>query len=314
MSNYVKISTLCYGEPLLFEEIDFSTKEKRMMKFLKEQLDKVLCESPDLIVFPECANRFALQDPQNNKEYYCYVEDRFLDYMKSVAKNNNVNIAYSAVRVDESIPQKPFKNSNIYINKKGEICGIYDKNHLVVEENSVSDTAYGTKANLIQLDFGSVATAICFDLNFNELLFKYKPQHPDLIVFSSNYHGGLKQAQWAYECRSYFVGAVKGARGGILNPFGEEVAYATNYTDYATATVNLDYELCHLDYNRPKIAAAKAKYKDALNIFDPGYVGAVMLSSEAGEVSAKDIINEFEIETLDHYIERALKHREQNMI
>lgn len=315
MSNHTKISVLCYQEPTLSSEnLDFISQEKFMMNFLQKQLDKVLFDLPDLIIFPECANRFALQAREKNKEFYLYVENRFTEYMMSVAKNNNVNVAYSAIRIDNSIPEKPFKNSTIYIDRNGKICGIYDKNHLVIEENTLSDIAYGTSSDLIHLDFGKVATAICFDLNFNELLYKYKAKKPDMIVFSSMYHGGLKQVQWAYECRSYFAGAIKGVRGAILNPYGVEIAHTTNYTSHTTAKINLDYQICHIDYNMEKIINAKKKYKDALKIYDPGYVGSLLLSSETSELSINDIIEEFEIETLDNYFERALNHRNQNTI
>lgn len=75
-------------------------------------------------------------------------------------------------------------------------------------ENEKTDIGYGDRADLISLDIGRVASASCFDLNFDELLQKHAPQKPDLTVFSSMYHGGLRQAQWAYTTQSHFVGAI----------------------------------------------------------------------------------------------------------
>ena len=68
----------------------------------------------------------------------------------------------------------------------------------------------GKDAPVFECDFGRVAFAICFDLNFDELRLKYVKAKPDLIIFSSMYHGGLMQAYWAYSCRAYFVGAIAG--------------------------------------------------------------------------------------------------------
>ena len=47
--------------------------------------------------------------------------------------------------------------------------------------------------------------------------------------------------------------------------------------------MNLDCEVFHLDLNRPKMKAAKAKYGHKLRRHDPGFPGAVLLSSETDE-------------------------------
>ena len=94
---------------------------------------------------------------------------------------------------------------------------------------------------------------------------------------------------------------------------GVTVAKTTTYTNWATATINLDYALCHIDYNWAKFMAAKEKYKDKLKIEEPDDIGAVMLSYEGEDKTIMDIISEFEIELLDEYIERSIKNREDNM-
>ena len=48
-----------------------------------------------------------------------------------MAKENNCYIAYSAHRYVPEDKELPYRNSTQLINRKGEIEGIYDKNHLV---------------------------------------------------------------------------------------------------------------------------------------------------------------------------------------
>jgi len=317
MSNYVKISTLGMSEPD-FSSLpkDFAVYEKEMKNFLTKQLDKVLPDRPDLIVFPECANRYVPNNIPELHEYYKYLGDRMIEFLKPYAIDNNTNIAYSAYRYVEGSEPKPFRNSNIYIGRDGEIKGIYDKNHICIGEYEDACVSYSDDASLTELDFGKVATAICFDLNFDELMYKYASQKPDLIVHSSMYHGGRRrQAQWAYTCRSFFVGSVGFGNlpCTILNPYGDVVAESTGYTDHVSAKINLDYELCHIDYNREKFAPLKAKYKDAVTIYDPGLVGSVMISSEISEKSAREMIKEFDIELLDDYFARARAHRKEHL-
>ena len=323
MARNTKISVLSIRPDIFKANIgDYAAYEKQIKEHLKRNIDKVLPECPDIILLPENCIRFGRYDWQipegfsvvdDNKEYYKYLGNRMVEFLGEIARDNNTYIAYSATRYIPEDEKFHFRNSTVYIDRKGGIAGIYDKNHLVVEENTKNNIAYGTEAKAFDLDFGRVASAICFDLNFNELMEKYKPQHPDLIVFCSAYHGGLKQEHWAYECQSYFAGAISGAPGRILNPFGETVASATNYTDHVSAMVNLDYRLCHIDYNWAKFTAAKEKYKTALTIHDPGLVGSVMLTYNDTDKTVEDVIDEFEIERLDDYFARARAHRAEHI-
>ena len=98
-----------------------------------------------------------------------------------------------------------------------------------------------------------------------------------------------------------------------MNPYGEIVAGSTNYTKHVSAAVNLDYALCHFDYNQEKLTAAKKKYKDALDVHDPGFVGSVLLTCNDPDMTVRDVIAEFEIEILDDYLERARAHRQANL-
>lgn len=321
MARNTAISILSIPHPRLEAKMGcYANYEKQITSYLSAYIDKVLPDKPDIIILPECCDRFSKDGypdidayDTDTMEYGKYMENRLTEFLSPIAKDNNTNIAYSSVRYVPYDEKYHYRNSTVYIGKDGEVRGIYDKNHLVVEENTIYNTAYGTEAKTFDLDFGTVASAICFDLNFNELMEKYKAQHPDLIVFCSEFHGGLKQEHWAYECQSYFAGAIALTPGRILNPYGETVAKATNYTPYATANVNLDYRICHIDYNMAKINAAKAKYKTALTVYDPGQVGSVMLTYNGTDKSVEDVIDEFEIERLDEYFARVRKHRHDNM-
>jgi hypothetical protein len=198
-----------------------------------------------------------------------------------------------------------WRNSCVVLDRKGDIAGIYDKNYPTIGEME-SGIKAGQIAPLIQCDFGSVAVAICFDLNFEQLRGQYAHDRPDLIVFCSMYHGGLAQGMWAYTCRAHFVGAVyPGNPSEIRNPAGEIVATSTNYFNYAVSRINLDVKLVHLDYNWEKLSALKEKYGTSVTISDPGQLGAVLIYSEDRDISVDQMIQEFDIELLDDYFNRA---------
>jgi hypothetical protein len=200
------------------------------------------------------------------------------------------------------------------LDRQGRVAGIYDKNHPTIGEIQ-SGIVPGREAALIETDFGRVALAICFDLNFDELRLHYARARPDLIVFSSMYHGGLMQAYWAYSCRSHFVGAIAGRAtpSQIRNPLGQVVASNTNYFDHAVATINLDCALVHLDENWQRLRAMKTRYGSAVSVTDPGQLGSVLIASTHRQHSIDDIIGEFEIERLDNYFTRSRAARQASV-
>ena len=310
MANYVKISTL--GPPMQSDPDPSKPQQAvdRMIAFWKDQLGQVLPDRPDLIVVPEVCDWFENLTGQQRLDYYRVRGNQVRDFFAGVAREHHCNVAYSAVR---QVDQQQWANTTQIIGRDGRVRGMYNKNHTVISETLEDGISSGTESPLIECDFGRVACAICFDLNFDELRLKYARARPDLIVFCSVYHGGLMQAYWAYSCRAHFVGAICNLPCEIISPLGRTLARSTNYFHYATAAVNLDCRMAHLDFNRERMQAAKDKYGPKITITDPGLLGSVLISSESDQLTADDVVKEFEIELLDDYFQRslALHHDEQ---
>jgi hypothetical protein len=306
MARYARISAVAPRPYEINTKHDLSTCVDEMIAHWDEWLDKVMYNKPDLIVLPEACDRPPNFPMELRKAYYEARGNRIRDHFMEVAKANNCNIAYSAARL---LPDGTYRNSTQFLNRKGGIDGIYNKNHLVTTEYTEGGILYGKDTPLIQMDFGTVGGVICFDLNFAELRLKYASIQPELIVFSSMYHGGLMQNYWAYSCHSYFIGAIPGDQCTIINPLGDLIAQSTNYYPYVTADVNLDFKMVHLDGNWNKLDEARKKYGKKVQVYDPGHIGVVLLTSESDEISSKDIIEEFEMELWDDYYARSLAAR-----
>jgi len=273
------------------------------------EIAKVLPDEPDLIVLPECCDTFFGHTADQLFEYL-KSKGRMLEHLKEAAKAHNTYIAYSAERYFPDDEKFPNRNSTVIIARDGSIAGIYDKNHVTINANTKNKSGYGSEAKVIETDFARIACCICFDLNFDELREKYIPRKPELVVFSSMYHGGLAQTHWAYTLDSYFASSVVGDQSRIIDPFGQEVATTTKDCNYATGRVNFDCVTVHLDENEKRIFAAKQKYGRAFKINDPSNHRTVILSCERDDMTIGDIVNEFEIETFESYIGRSRAHRE----
>jgi len=308
MARRVKISTIGAAAIKAPAGMDDQALVDNMIQHWRRQLDQVLPDRPDLIVVPEVCDRYNGHSRERVAQYYRERGERVLDFFRGVARDNGCNIAYSAAR---EAKDGTWRNSTLIIDRAGQVTGTYNKNHVVIEETTQSGVLCGQEAPIIECDFGRVACAICFDLNFDELRLKYVAARPEVILFPSMYHGGLMQAYWAYSCRAYFVGACCNLPSAILSPLGEILATSTNYTNFATATVNLDYRVAHFDHNWNRIKALKAKYGPRVTISDPGLLASFLITSEAEEISVAEMVREFEIELLDDYMARSLAHHHE---
>jgi hypothetical protein len=302
----VRIATLGPRSPSVDANAEPQAIVAQMIAHWQREFSQILPDRPDLIVVPEACDRPAGLSRERQLEYYRVRKNQVRDFFAKVAAENHCYVVYSATR---EMDDGTWRNSSVLIDRGGKVVGAYNKNHVVIEETTESGILCGREAPVFECDFGRVAFAICFDLNFDELRLRYVKAKPDLIVFSSMYHGGLMQAYWAYSCRAHFVGAISGLPCEIRNPQGEVIASSTNYFDYAVADVNLDCRLAHLDYNWSRLRELKNKYGPKVTIRDPGFLGSVLVSSEDETVSVDEMIGEFHIELLDDYMARALAHR-----
>jgi len=274
---------------------------ERVIAFWGNELKQVLPDKPDLILLPEFCDLSGA-----GEEYLNARGDRVINYFASVARENGCYIVFGTKRKNK---EGIWRNSCIMIDRAGKIAGIYDKNFPTIGEMEEGIKA-SDEAPVFRCDFGTVGIAICFDLNFDELRLKYAAQKPDIMLFSSMYHGGFVQSLWAYSCRSFFVGSVyRSTPSEILNPLGEMIASNTNYFDYAVAKIILDYEIVHLDYNCEKLRLLKNKYGESVNIHDPGKLGVVLVTSLDEKISVQEMIDEFSLERVDDYFLRARKFR-----
>ncbi|MBN2592771.1 MAG: carbon-nitrogen hydrolase family protein [Sedimentisphaerales bacterium] len=310
--GYVTIATIGSGPASVASNTEPQQVVEKMIAHWNRQFAQVLPDRPDLIVVPEACDRPSGLSAEKLLEYYQIRKDQIQQFFADTARDNKCYIVYSAYRI---MPDGSRRNSSILIDRKGNVTGIYNKNHPTIGEIE-NGTLCGKDAPIIECDLGRVAMAICFDLNFDELRLKYVKAKPDLIIFSSMYHGGLMQSYWAYSCRCHFVGAIAGSAtpSEIRNPLGQIIASNTNYFNFAVAKVNLDCKMAHLDYNWERLRKLKAKYGPKVTISDPGCLGSVLISSEHETISVDDMIKEFQIELLDDYFDRALDycHKPEN--
>ena len=304
MSNYVKISLLGPDFLLLDPEGDSKLNYKYMKEHWETQLDFVLPDKPDLIILPEVCDRPWEFPHEPKMEFYKVRGNDFFDMLKKKAKENHCYIAYAWER---ELPDGSWRNAVTLIGRDGNEIGVYDKNFITLEQMEYGVFKHGADAPVFELDFGRVGCAICFDLNFDELCNRYAAQKPDLIIFSSYYHGSIKANYWAYKCRAFLAGAIARNECYIISPDGKKIAATDHRLRFLTHTVNLD--CCHVHAGRAeegKLADLKARYGCGVRIEDSGCLDSFLVYSELDGVKAYDMVKAAGIETFDEHLAKAL--------
>ena len=312
MARCAKIVGLCFETIANNLEItDISWYKDKIKDRILTQLNNCLCEKPDLIITPECCNRVGEWKYTQKQDFYRIYGDEFQQMMSDFAKEHKVNIAYACGRYVEEDKEFPYRNSVVYYDREGKVAGIYDKNLLVPGEHTVTRIGHGKlPEELIQLDFGTVATAICFDLHDERLLDRYAELNPDLIVFSSFFTGNVWREMWALRCKAYLASSiVPHMNGRIIDPFGNEIASSSDTRRYSACMINFDYKVIHSDENEDwrsfKLSEAKKKYGDGFDYTAPNGTGCRLIQCNMTDKTIDDIIEEYNIETYEHYFGRA---------
>ncbi|HDJ89155.1 MAG TPA: hypothetical protein ENG40_00470 [Thermoprotei archaeon] len=120
------------------------------------------------------------------------------------------------------------------------------------------------------------------------------------------YPGGKQIISWALDYGVYIISSIGGEGNGVIvDPLGRIWLESSRYSPIICKTINLDYEILHLDYNFSKLEKIKKKYGDSVEIEVSRPEAIFMMTSYLEDKSIEDIIREFDLETREKYFERA---------
>lgn len=304
MSNYVTISCISHSPPTLDAGLPHGRAVDIMITHWRDRLESVLAEDPDIIVLPEHRDHPIIPGctPDWRRGFLARRGDDVRDFFAEIASRHRTYVAYSAHRLTSD---GSMYNSIQMIDRSGEVVGVYDKVYLTPGEYLDYNLRHGTDLPIFDLDFGRVAPAICFDMHFDDYRTARARQRPDLILFSSAYHGGLVQPAWAFQARAYLAGSIiPPASSSILSPVGDLLGESIDQGYRVTRTVNFDAAVLARPANRDKFDEIKRRYRKDVRIHDPGRLGAVLLTSESTKFTVHDVIEEFGLERIDDYYDR----------
>ena len=304
----IKVSIIGADRPLGPADVSQATAEA-CFAYWKGWMDREIANRPDLVVLPEGVLSFRGYGDEKKLVVVRNCGDRLLKMFQAYAREHACYLSFNAYRQRSD---GRFGNTSFFLDREGDVIAVYDKVYPTPDE--IEWKAFpivpGPGPVVVDTDFGRVGFATCFDLNFRDLIEAYAQEKPDVICFQSAYDGDFWRRVWSYTCRAYLVGCtVGGLAKEIDGPSGEVLMHSHNYFFTATAKINTNCRVIHLDDNWTGIQKAVDKYGDRFEMRNPGAVGAVTVLSRDPKLPIDDIIREFGLILWDDYYARSVRLR-----
>ena len=139
------------------------------------------------------------------------------------------------------------KNTAAVIGRHGELVERYDKIHPTIKECEQRRITPGAAVSVVETDFGRLGLAICYDIGWPAQWAALAEQGAELIVWPSAYDGGFPLTAYAWLHSYYVVSSVHTEHSRIIDITGQVVASTSRWHRLATATIDLEKELFHID-------------------------------------------------------------------
>lgn len=131
------------------------------LNFAKKAIEKAVKKGCDLIVFPEMFLTGYIATEQTKTIAITKSDDLIRD-LQTVCKLNNIACVFGFPRKEKS----RIFNSACFIDRNGEMVGIYDKTHLFGDEKLYFSA--GNELKVFDTSFGKIGLLICYDIEIPE--------------------------------------------------------------------------------------------------------------------------------------------------
>ncbi len=296
MSRHARIATLCQSQA------HFPTQEENRSHIFT-QLDLALRQSPDLVCLPETFVTAGVA----RKSVFEIAEPLDGPTLSAAAERARRHRAYILCPLFIRRDEQCF-NSAVLLDRKGEILGIYDKNHPVTSSPDYTvfedGTTPGSSVPVFDLDFGRIGIQICFDIQFPHGWAELARQGARIVFWPSAYNGGFPLQAYAWQHHYYVISASAHTRSRIIDPCGTVLEESSGLVNFLCRDINLDYAVCHSDFNYSIPDRILQTYPGRVLIRDHPDTGHFLIELLDPTLSMARLQEEFGFETAAEYIRR----------
>lgn len=241
MKTLARIATVCQGGR---GQGSIEANRSHMLGLL----ERALLQKPDVVCLPEAFLKMGLSGVSPDR----VVEPVPGPTIDAVAKLARKCGCYVICPL-RTLRDGRHWNSAVIIGRSGEVVGQYDKLHPVTTspDYTVFESGISPGADLpvFDLDFGRIGIQICFDAGFPETWQALADRGVKAIFWPSAYDGGFRLQALAALHQVHVITSVRTERSRIIDPCGRVQASTDRFAPIAVRDVNLDFEVCHYDFN-----------------------------------------------------------------
>jgi len=279
------------------------------MSRVRERIEKVGRDRPDIVLLSEMfANQPNRSGRDAAREAAQTVPGPISEELSALARKHSTYIAFGLLR---KVGEKLF-NSLILLDREGSHVWTYDKVTPTAGEMEPASISPGKPPTAYDCGFARIGAAICFDINFLELGELYFRQEIELLLFASAFPAGRLLDHWAVRYGFAVAGSTWYERNRIIDCTGAEVARTSELIPYATAVMNLNRRVVHMDGNLDKLDRMRTKYAGDVIVEDMRDEAVCAITSLRPGLEVSRLIREFEIETLPAYFDRSRRIRAEH--
>ncbi len=272
--------------------------------------------NPDFVVFTEGARQLGIpRDHEDSKGEP--VPGPLTEALGAAAAKAKTHVV---VGMYERDGETKF-NSSVLIGRDGNVIGAYHKVQPTIGEIEDDNITPGVEAPTWETDCGLVGMCICFDLKFPEVPMMLARNKARIVFFSSAFNGGARQASIARD-HGYFLVISQPMQSAIVDMCGTKLGWTgfeeplvrkDDLLPFAVADINADSKAYHLDYNQEKLGDVRKKYGLGVRFHIQRFEATFVMESMMDDVTVEDIEQEFGLEDLWDYYDRARGVRIENL-
>lgn len=296
MSSRARIITTCQAGR-------FRQSVEANREHILSMLELALKQQPDLVCLPETCTTGGVRF-QSLAEVAEPVSGPMIDAVARLARKHQSYIICPIFTQREGA----YWNSAVVIDRAGAIIGIYDKLHPVTTSSDYTVFEYGVQPGqgvpVFDLDFGRVGIQICFDVGFPEQWAALATNGVRAVFWPSAYNGGMPLQVYAALHQIYVITAVQTAMARIIDPCGAVIATTDPQVNIISRDINLDYAICHYDFNYSIPDRIMAKYPGQVEIRPHWDDGLFLVEPTNPELTIAQLQAEFGFEPARQYHER----------
>ena len=296
MSRIARVATVCqngrfFGSPA----------ENR--KYVLGLLDDALSVKPDIVCLPETFTTVSV--PDGTSLHAETVPGPTTDAVSEIARANS---CYVVCPIVTKRGRDTF-NSAVIIGRNGAVVGTYDKRQPVTTSPDYTVLENGTTPGaapspVFDLDFGRIGAQICFDAGFPESWEEIADAGARLVFWPSAYNGGFPLRVNAWQHHVYVVSSVRRDKSAVIDPLARVRAVTDERVSWIYADINLDFAVCHWDFNYSVPDRIVAAYGDRVSISSDRDSARFLVEPRDPSVTIARLQAEFGFETAHMYLDR----------